>query len=65
VVYSYTIYAEVVNLLNPRRYTVLNGNFMFDLRPFFRNITGVKRDPPVIEKCLDCVTVHLLVLLKF
>jgi hypothetical protein len=24
---------------NPRKYTVLNGNFVFDLRDFFRNVT--------------------------
>ena len=39
VVYSHTIYNEAVNPLTPRKYTVLNGNFVFDLCDIFRNST--------------------------
>ena len=39
VVYPYTMYDEIDNPLTPKQYTVLNGNFMFGLRDFFRNAT--------------------------
>jgi len=39
VVQSYTIKDEVVNSLTPRKYTLFNGKFVFDLCDFFRNIT--------------------------
>jgi hypothetical protein len=45
---------EVVNPQTPRKYTVLDGNFVFifhdfDLCDFFRNINpGLKRDLPVL-----------------
>jgi hypothetical protein len=38
VVQSYTIQDEAVNPLTPRKCTDLNGNFVFDLQDFFRNI---------------------------
>ena len=49
----YPIQGEVCNPLSPRKYAVLNGNFILDLRDFDlsdvfqdRN-SGVKRDLPV------------------
>jgi hypothetical protein len=44
VVYLYTTKNEAVNPLTPRKYTVLNGNFVFDLPDFdlqnvFRNVS--------------------------
>ena len=43
-----TIQAEVVSPLAPKKYTVLNWNFVFDLRDVFQErIPGVKRDLPV------------------
>ena len=35
IVQSYTIYNEAVNPLNPRKYNVLNGNFVFHLHDDF------------------------------
>jgi hypothetical protein len=32
---------EVVSPLTPRKYTVLNGNFVLDLRDIFGNVTLV------------------------
>jgi hypothetical protein len=47
------IYDEVVSPLNPRRYIVLDGNFVFGLHGFDLRVSekrncGVKRDKSVI-----------------
>jgi hypothetical protein len=48
VVYSYVVYNEAVNSQTLRKYTILNGNFVFDLHYVFQEHNpGVKRDPPV------------------
>jgi hypothetical protein len=40
-----TLKDEVVNSLNPSKYPVLNGNFVFDLRDLFQERNpGIKRD---------------------
>lgn len=36
VIKSYTIIEEV-SPITPRKYTILNGNFVFNLNDFFRN----------------------------
>ena len=47
-VYLYTTMDEAVNPLTTRKYTVLNGNFGFDLRDAFQEGNpAVKRDLPV------------------
>ena len=52
---SYTMQDEVVNLLTLRKYTVLNGNFVFNLCDVFQEYNpGVKRDWLVIS-VLHCV----------
>jgi hypothetical protein len=33
-IYAYTILDEDVNPLTPRKYTIVNGNFVFDLHDF-------------------------------
>jgi hypothetical protein len=54
VVHSYTIEDEVANPLAPRKYAVLNGNFVFNLHnfnlyDFFQEHNpGIKRDLPVV-----------------
>ena len=48
VVQSYTIQDEVVSLLTPRKYTVLNGHFVFHFHNVFHeHNSGTKRDLPV------------------
>jgi hypothetical protein len=50
VVKSYIKSDEVVSPLTPRKYTVLNGSFVFDLHDVFQeSIPGVKRDSPVYQ----------------
>ena len=50
--YSHTLQDEDVSLLTPRKYTGLNGNFVFDVRDFdlldvFQECEpGVKQDLP-------------------
>ena len=57
VVYSYTILNEVVKTMTTRKYTVLNGNFVFDLcvlnlRDIFHERNpGVKRHLLVYLLC--------------
>jgi hypothetical protein len=47
-VYSYTTWDKVVNPLTPRKYNVLNGDFVFDLCDVFQEHTpGLKLDLPV------------------
>jgi len=42
---SYTIQGKTVNPLTPRKNTILNGKFVFDLRDIFQErIPGLKRD---------------------
>jgi len=42
---------EVVNPLTPIKYTVLNGNFVFDLRDVFQERNpGIKRDLSVFSR---------------
>jgi len=55
VVYSYTTQDEVINPVTPRKYTVLNENFVFDLRKIFQDcIPDAKRDLPVMF--VVCIT---------
>jgi hypothetical protein len=47
VVQSYTIWDEDGSPLTPRKYVVLNGNFVVDLRDVFQERNpGVKRELP-------------------
>ena len=44
------MYFEVDNPLIPRKYTVLNGNSVFDLCDIFQgHVPGVKQDLPVLS----------------
>ena len=49
-VYLYTIKNEAVNPLTPRKYAVLNGNFVFnlpdlDLQNVFRDVSLTQNEP--------------------
>jgi hypothetical protein len=45
-----TVWDEVVNPLTPRKYTVLNGNFVFDGHDVFLKCNpGIKLNLPVID----------------
>jgi hypothetical protein len=47
-VQSHTIQEEVVNTLTPKKYTILKGNFAFNLRDVFQKHNhGVKQDLPI------------------
>ena len=51
--YTYIIYDDALSPLNPRKYIVLTGNFVFylhgvDLRVFEERNSGVKREKSVI-----------------
>jgi len=44
------MYFEVGNPLTPRKYTVLNGNSVFNLCDFLQeHIPGIKQDLPVLS----------------
>jgi hypothetical protein len=56
VVWSYAIQDKVLNPQTPRKYTILNGNFVFDLGNFdlccgIERSHGIKRDLPVLHLC--------------
>jgi len=47
--HTYTIQDEAVNPQTPWKYTVLKGNFLFDLCNVFQECNlGIKQDLPVI-----------------
>jgi len=54
---------EVVNPPTQRKYTVFNGNFVFDLRGIFQECNrGVKQDLPTLRKrsawLVDCTPLY-------
>ena len=62
--YIFTICSEVVNPLTPTKYTVLNGNFVFDSRNFdlhdvFQECNpDMKRDLPLFSFVVYTYEIH-------
>ena len=53
-----TLKNEAVNSLTPRKYTVLNGNFLFNLREVFQERNpSIKRDLSVFSSYVGRIRV--------
>jgi hypothetical protein len=60
VVQSHTIYDEVVNPLAPRKNTILNRNFVFDLHDIFHKcIPGIKQDLSTLYSASIAIMGHM------